>query len=77
MSDRRALTPEDVAERWGCSASHVYNLARRGAIPFFRVGRLLRFSPDAVLEYERGRKQAVSAYDQWKQAREGKTRRSA
>ena len=33
MSERRAMTPEDVAERWGCSASHVRRLINNGALP--------------------------------------------
>ncbi|MGY2048855.1 helix-turn-helix domain-containing protein [Methylobacterium sp. JK268] len=50
----RPLTPEQVAERWDCSANHVRNLIRRGELRAFRVGsRLLRVPPDAVLEFER------------------------
>ncbi|MHB2169923.1 helix-turn-helix domain-containing protein [Alsobacter sp. R-9] len=73
----RALKPRDLAERWQCSERHVYNLHARGLLRGFRAGRLLRFSEAEVLEYERGQRQAVSAFDQWKQAREGKARRSA
>jgi excisionase family DNA binding protein len=77
MSERRALTPDEVAERWGCSVQHIYNLARRGSLRSFRLGKLLRFSTDAVLECEDGPQRPMSSYDQWKQARESKARRSA
>jgi excisionase family DNA binding protein len=80
MSERRAaavLRPIDVAERWQCSEKHVRNLHARGQLRGFRAGRLLRFSEEEVLEYERGQRQAVSAYDRWKQGRESKARRTA
>ncbi|WP_438823053.1 helix-turn-helix domain-containing protein [Methylobacterium frigidaeris] len=49
----RPLTPEQVAERWGCSANHVRNLIKRRELRAFRVGsRLLRIPPDAVVEFE-------------------------
>lgn len=53
MSDRRALTPEDVAERWGCSASHVRRLIANGELPAFRLGgKLIRIRPQDVEAYE-------------------------
>jgi excisionase family DNA binding protein len=54
MNVPRPMTPEQVAERWGCSANHVRNLIKRRELRAFRVGsRLLRVAPDAVEEFER------------------------
>jgi excisionase family DNA binding protein len=58
----RPLTPEQVAERWSCSANHVRNLIRRQELRAFRVGsRLLRIPLDAVLEFEQ--RQAAAGSD--------------
>ena len=47
------MTPEDVAERWGCSASHVRRLIANGQLPAFRLGgKLLRIRPQDVEAYE-------------------------
>ena len=49
----RPLTPEQVAERWSCSANYVCNLIKRQELRAFRVGsRLLRIPLDAVMEFE-------------------------
>ena len=50
----RLYKAEDLAERWGVPTSQVYRLARDGKVPAVRVGRYVRFHPDAVAEYERG-----------------------
>jgi excisionase family DNA binding protein len=47
---REVLTPEDVADRWGCSASHVRNLINRGDLPHFRLGGKLLRVPLRLLE---------------------------
>ncbi|WP_369808858.1 helix-turn-helix domain-containing protein [Phaeobacter sp. S60] len=41
-----------LAERWGCSAESVRQLAREGAIRHFRVGKMYRFPKSAVEEFE-------------------------
>lgn len=50
----RPYTPETLADRWGCSANHVRNLIRRGTLPAFRLGRLMRIPAAAVADYEAG-----------------------
>jgi excisionase family DNA binding protein len=54
LPDRAPVfTPEQVAERWGCSANHVRNLIKRGELRAFRLGhRLIRVPLDAIEEYE-------------------------
>lgn len=41
-------TADEVATFIKCSVSYVYKSAERGEIPCVRVGRMLRFKPDAV-----------------------------
>lgn len=54
MSDARPMTPEQVADLWGCSANHVRNLIHRRELRAFRLGpRLLRIPPDALAEFEK------------------------
>lgn len=48
----RPFTPDQLAERWQCSAETVRQLARRGELPSFRVGKMYRFPKSAVEEYE-------------------------
>jgi excisionase family DNA binding protein len=50
----RLLTAEEVAERWQVSAKLVYRLAATGDVPAVRLGRCVRFRPDAVEAFERG-----------------------
>jgi excisionase family DNA binding protein len=47
------LTAEQVSERWQVPASHVYRLARTGAIPVVKLGRYRRFRLDALEAFER------------------------
>jgi excisionase family DNA binding protein len=47
------LTPEDVAERWKCSPSHVRRLIANGKLGHFRLGgKLLRIPESAVEAFE-------------------------
>jgi len=41
-------TAEDLAPELKVSARMLQRLAQRGDIPYFRIGRLLRFDPEAV-----------------------------
>lgn len=56
MAERYApnvLTVAMLAERWGTSATFVYDLIRAGRLPAFRLGgKLLRIRPDDVEEFE-------------------------
>ena len=44
MTDRAYLTVQDVAERFGVNTTTIYHMARRGALPGFKVGSQWRFS---------------------------------
>ncbi len=73
----RALTPEQVAKRWECSEQHVRALYHKGELRGFRVGRLLRFTDDAVRAYEGRAEEKLSAFEKWKRSRESKLARTA
>lgn len=49
----RPLTVGMVAQRWGCSSQAVRNMIARGALPAFRVGKLIRIPAAEVEEFER------------------------
>jgi excisionase family DNA binding protein len=49
------LTSAGVAELLGCNDTLVEQMAKDGRIPAVRIGRLLRFDPEAVLAALRGR----------------------
>jgi excisionase family DNA binding protein len=46
------LTAQQLAERWQVPKSHVYRLAREGAIPTVQLGRYRRWRLDAIEQYE-------------------------
>jgi excisionase family DNA binding protein len=48
-----AWTAQDVARELKVSACHVYRLASQNKIPFAKVGKLVRFSPDQIAEWIR------------------------
>ena len=48
----RAITAEQLAERWQVQASHVYRLTRSGAIPAVKLGRYYRYRLDAIERFE-------------------------
>ncbi|WP_442953538.1 helix-turn-helix domain-containing protein [Paracoccus sp. (in: a-proteobacteria)] len=43
-----------LADRWDCSAETVRAMIRTGALPAFRVGRMMRITAKAVEDYECG-----------------------
>ena len=45
-------TPEEIAERWHCSAVTVYRLLNAGKLEGFRVGRGWRIPEDSLSAYE-------------------------
>lgn len=51
MTERR-LSVAQLADLWGCSRQHVYNLVARREIDALRVGNLVRFRPQDVEAYE-------------------------
>jgi excisionase family DNA binding protein len=46
------MSVAQVAERWGCSRQHIYNLINRGTLPTFRIGSLIRLREEDVTQYE-------------------------
>jgi excisionase family DNA binding protein len=54
------MTPDQVAEVWACSPSHVRNLIKTRKLRAFALGRLLRIPVDAIEEYEKCQMQFVS-----------------
>lgn len=48
----RPYTPETLAQRWGCTPRHVQKLCREDRLGHFKVGRLLRIPPGAVIAFE-------------------------
>lgn len=42
---------EEMASILGTNTRHLYALVERGALPRVKVGRLLRFDPDAVVNH--------------------------
>lgn len=53
--DEPLWTADDVAAFLRISTSMVYKLARGRALPAVKVGTLLRFDPEAVRAFTRGR----------------------
>lgn len=52
---QRLLTAKDVADLLQCSLQHIYNLVWRGEIPYVKVGGLLRFQKERLIEWLRER----------------------
>jgi excisionase family DNA binding protein len=48
---QRLLTVKDVAEFLQCSLQHIYNLVWRREIPFVKIGGLLRFRKEELIEW--------------------------
>jgi len=49
----RLWTARELAQRLGIHRTRLYHLVRTGRIPHLRVGRGIRFDPDAIREWER------------------------
>lgn len=52
MQPREVYTIAQLAQRWQCSADVIYDMVRRGDIKSFRIGTAIRFTAEAVAEYE-------------------------
>ncbi len=62
MSETRFTTAEAVAEEWGTSPGFVRLLVRRGELPAYRLGRLVKLKQEDVDAYlARVRQPAVPA----------------
>ncbi|MCA0847204.1 helix-turn-helix domain-containing protein [Salipiger thiooxidans] len=53
MEHPHVYSPDDLAERWGCSGETVRNMIRSGELPAFRVGRMYRIRWQDVDRHER------------------------
>jgi excisionase family DNA binding protein len=51
-ASERRISVAQLADLWGCSRQHVYNLVARQEIAAIRVGNLIRFRPQDVDAYE-------------------------
>lgn len=51
VSGRALLTADDVAGRLGVPKSWVYAQVRAGGVPHVRLGRYVRFRPEAIDEW--------------------------
>jgi excisionase family DNA binding protein len=47
----RLLSPQEVAGILDCSPEYVRRLAREGAIPHVRLGHLIRFRRERILDW--------------------------
>ena len=50
VDDDALWTPDDIAAFLRCTVRHVQNLQKSG-LPYFHIGRLVRFDPDEVREF--------------------------
>lgn len=51
----RALRASELATILSTSKMTIYRLVEQGAIPHFRVGGLIRFDPQAIADWLRGK----------------------
>ena len=48
MSEKKYLSVEEVAKKFGINPTTVYRLAQKGSLPAFKVGNQWRFSPEML-----------------------------
>ena len=51
FENQRLLTAKDVADLLRCSLQHIYNLVWRREIPSVKIGGLLRFRKEELIEW--------------------------
>ena len=51
--ERRLLRAEEVAMRYSVSRNYVYKCAREGKLPSVRLGRIVRFDPLLLEEFDK------------------------
>lgn len=51
MMEQR-LSVAQLAQAWGCSRQHIYNLIEEGKLRSVRIGTLIRIRPEDAKEYE-------------------------
>jgi excisionase family DNA binding protein len=60
LSFNRALTAADVADVLSISKATVHRFCQDRTIPFFRVGKQIRFSPKAIIEWWEARQRPMT-----------------
>ncbi len=50
-TNKLVWTIDDVAKELNCSVRHVRKLVSRNKIPYLKIGRLVRFSPQRISEW--------------------------
>jgi excisionase family DNA binding protein len=55
--DKRELSVKELAALWGVSERSIYQWKTTGGLPFKKRGRLLRFDPIKVDQWEKGRQE--------------------
>lgn len=51
MSSEALLTPENIAKSWQVSTAFIYKLVKEKRIPYFHIGKAIRFSPSEIQEW--------------------------
>ena len=64
----RLLTADQAADRLDVTLARLYELARTGTLPAVRLGRQIRFSPDALTEWIESGGQSLAGG--WRRERE-------
>jgi excisionase family DNA binding protein len=64
----RLLTAGQAAERLDVTLARLYELARTGTLPAVRIGRQIRFSPDALTDWIESGGQSLAGG--WRRERE-------
>jgi excisionase family DNA binding protein len=57
----RLLTVQDVASRLGVPVSWVYTQSEAGSLPSFKLGRYVRFDPEAIEDYLQAQRRGTNA----------------
>ena len=52
-TERRLLRAQEVAQRYAVSRNYVYKCAREGRLPSVRLGRVVRFDPLLLEEFDK------------------------
>jgi excisionase family DNA binding protein len=55
------LTVRDLGTRYGLTEAAVAELAKRGELPGFKVGKAWRFRPSAIEKWERQREREAAS----------------
>jgi excisionase family DNA binding protein len=66
------LTPEIVAKSWQVSTAFIYKLVREKKIPYFHIGKSIRFSPQQIEEFLKGTMNGEYHRDRLKRNNNGK-----